>query len=345
MNLSITTVPTDYVLSLVRLLERQGADPGPLLEAVEIAPAELQRPEMSAKKYSKLYQKAMLTVRDEYFGMPSGGRVPNGTFRMMCLCIIHCATLGQAVQRCSEFHDIARGSKVKPVLEQRGRSAAIAMGGVESVDDEEFHRLMADCPPSVIRTGLSAWHHFLCWLAGRRVELSGVDFSFAKPNDFVDYEVLFQAPLRFGQPSNQLRLEAGQLELPLVQTEESLEGFLKTAPYQLLVMVDGDNSLKSRVQAIIGRDFSREMPSAEAVAHSLNMSVTTLRRRLQQERTSFQKIKDECRREAAINYLSYPDLSNNDIAALMGFDETSAFFRSFKKWTGMTPGDYRRSVL
>jgi AraC-like DNA-binding protein len=75
------------------------------------------------------------------------------------------------------------------------------------------------------------------------------------------------------------------------------------------------------------------------------MSVTTLRRRLQQESTSFQKIKDECRREAATSYLSYPDLSNNDIALLMGFDETSAFFRSFKKWTGMTPGDYRRSVL
>ncbi|WP_210397441.1 AraC family transcriptional regulator [Motiliproteus sediminis] len=345
MSLSTTTVPSSYVLSLVKLLEAQGTDPQPLLEAAEIEPQELERAEIEAKKYSKLYQKSMLAVRDEYFGMPSGGRVPNGTFRMMCLCIIHCKTLGQAVQRCSEFHEISRGSKVKPVLEQRGRSASIGMGGVEGVDEEQFAGLMSACPPAVIRTGLSAWHHFLCWLAGRRVELTGVDFSFPKPDDAADYEVLFQAPIRFAQARNQLRLESGQLELPLVQTEESLEGFLKTAPYQLLVMVDGDNSLKSRVQAIIGRDFSREMPSAEAVAKSLNMSVTTLRRRLQSENTSFQKIKDECRREAATNYLSYPDLSNNDIAALMGFDETSAFFRSFKKWTGMTPGDYRRSVL
>jgi AraC-like DNA-binding protein len=120
---------------------------------------------------------------------------------------------------------------------------------------------------------------------------------------------------------------------------------LKTAPYQLLVMVDDDNSLKSRVQSIIGRDFSREMPTAENIADSLNMSVTTLRRRLQKETTSFQKIKDECRREAATNYLSCSELSNTDVAVLMGFDETSAFFRSFKKWTGMTPGDYRRSAL
>ncbi|MEH6650682.1 MAG: AraC family transcriptional regulator [Motiliproteus sp.] len=345
MHISGATVPTSYVLSLVKLLEGQGVELKPLFEAAEIEPEQLQGTSIAAKKYSKLYQQAMLNVRDEYFGMPSGGRVPNGTFRMMCLCIIHCQTLAQAVQRSSEFHEISRGSKVKPILEQRGRQYCISMGPVGTVAQADFNHLISACPSTVIRTGLSAWHHFLCWLAGRRVELTGVDFAFAKPSDAADYEVLFQAPVRFGQAANQFRLAASQLELPIVQSEESLVGFLKTAPYQLLVMVDGNNSLKSQVQAILGRDFSREMPSAESVAFSLNMSVTTLRRRLQQEQTSFQKIKDECRREAATSYLSYPDLSNNDIALLMGFDETSAFFRSFKKWTGMTPGDYRRSVL
>ncbi|HEY5718181.1 MAG TPA: AraC family transcriptional regulator, partial [Motiliproteus sp.] len=214
MSLS-TTVPTSYVLSLLKLLEGQGVDPQPLMEASEIAAAELRQGEIAAKKYSKLYQKAMLSVRDEYLGMPSGGRVPNGTFRMMCLCIIHCSTLAQAVQRCSEFHEISRGSKVKPVLEQRGRQMLVAMGPVSEVAAAEFEQLMAACPPSVVRTGLSAWHHFLCWLAGRRVELSGVEFSFPKPEDAADYEVLFQAPVRFNQPRNLLRLETAQLELPL----------------------------------------------------------------------------------------------------------------------------------
>ena len=68
-----------------------------------------------------------------------------------------------------------------------------------------------------------------------------------------------------------------------------------------------------------------------------------MRRRLNDEKTSYQNIKDECRKEAAITYMNVPQLSINDIAALMGFDEPSAFFRSFKKWTGMTPGEYRKS--
>ena len=128
------------------------------------------------------------------------------------------------------------------------------------------------------------------------------------------------------------------------KSEESLRAFLKTAPYQLIVMVDNDRSLKSQIMAMIGKDFSRDMPGAEEVARTLGMSVSTLRRRLQEEGTSYQAIKDGCRKAAAINYLSSPQLSINDVSALMGFDEPSAFFRSFKKWTGMTPGEYRREL-
>lgn len=108
-------------------------------------------------------------------------------------------------------------------------------------------------------------------------------------------------------------------------------------------MVDDDTSLKSQVIALIGKDFSQELPSAEEVAYRLHMSVSTLRRRLLEEDTSYQKIKDECRKVAALNYMNSPQLSISDVAGLMGFDEPSAFFRSFKKWTGMTPGEYRRS--
>ncbi|OMH28361.1 AraC family transcriptional regulator [Motiliproteus sp. MSK22-1] len=339
------TVPTSYVHSLLKSLDSQGSGLQALLDAAEIDLRDFERDEFPASKYSKLYQKVMWMMRDESFGMPSGGRVPNGTFRMMCLCVIHCKTVGQAIQRCSEFYEICRGARIKPALETRGRYAQVMMSPVGPVPHEEFMEIINDSTEMAIRTALSVWHHYVCWLAGRRLELESVSFSFSKPANVSEYEVLFQAPVRFNQSDNLIKFSSTLLDLPIIQTEETLEGFLKTAPYQLLVMVDDDNSLKSRVQSIIGRDFSREMPSAESVAESLNMSVTTLRRRLQREDTSFQKIKDECRREAATNYLSCPELSNNDVAVLMGFDETSAFFRSFKKWTGMTPGDYRRSAL
>ena len=343
--MSDITVPASYVSSLLKSLEGNPNELAELLELADISPQELQQSELSAVKYGKLYQKAMWLMRDESYGMPTGGKVPNGTFRMMCLCCIHCVKLGDALQRCSEFYDLCRGARTRPMLEFRGKQAMVSLAPLSNVSQQEFEEILASYSSTSIRTALSAWHHFQSWLVGRRVKLSAVHFAFPRPEDSNDYEVLFQAPVKFNQSSNQLRYDIEQMDLPLVQTEQTLQGFLKSAPYQLLVMVESDNSLRAQVRSLIGRDFSRSLPSAEQAAESLHMSVTTLRRRLQAESTSYQKIKDECRREAATNYLNCPELSNTDVALLMGFDETSAFFRSFKKWTGMTPGVYRRSVL
>ena len=66
------------------------------------------------------------------------------------------------------------------------------------------------------------------------------------------------------------------------------------------------------------------------------------RRRLEAEGTTFQTIKDELRRDTAIHRLSHGSSSVTAIAAELGFQEPSAFRRAFKKWTGKTPGDYRR---
>jgi len=96
-----------------------------------------------------------------------------------------------------------------------------------------------------------------------------------------------------------------------------------------------------QVRRIMGYDLSHGFPSFEEVASALNVSPPTLRRHLRKEGVSYQGLKDRCRKDTAIAYLSRPELSVSAIAALMGFTDPSAFHRSFKKWTGLTPGRYR----
>ncbi len=338
------TVPAGYVRYLLDLAEDQGFDVDELLQHVELNREDITgRNELPAIQLGLLYQHIMWIAQDESFGMLSGGRVPNGTFRMMCHCIIHCRTLERALWRCSDFYEICRGSKIKPQLVRRGRYAKISFAPIDSLSDAEFAQMMAQESPTRIRTSLSMWHHFISWLIGCRLELKAAYFAFPEPDDTDMFRTLFQSEIKFDQHENAIVFPSRFLDLPLAQDEDTLRGFLKTAPFQLIVMVEDDNSLKSQVISMIGKDFSRNLPSADEVAHSLHMSVSTLRRRLLEEGTSYQKIKDEARRAAAINYMNSPQLSINDVAILMGFDEPSAFFRSFKKWTGMTPGDYRRS--
>lgn len=337
------SVPMSSVRYLLKAVEEQGLNQQAILDSLEITQDEITHNEfLSAYQYGMLYQKIMWLMQDESFGMLSGGKVPNGTFRMMCLCIIHSKSLSQALYRCSDFYEICRGPTVKPVLIKKGRFALVTLAPIDETI-KDVKSLVELESKEQVRTTLSMWHHFISWLIGRRLHLKAAYFSCERPEDVEYYKTLFQSEVKFNQHANALVFPANYLDMPIMQTEDSLRGFLKTAPYQLMVMVENDNSLKSQVMALLGKDFSREMPSADEVASTLNMSVSTLRRRLNDEGTSYQHIKDECRKEAAITYMNAPKLSINDIAALMGFDEPSAFFRSFKKWTGMTPGEYRKN--
>jgi AraC-like DNA-binding protein len=103
------------------------------------------------------------------------------------------------------------------------------------------------------------------------------------------------------------------------------------------------NNLSAQVKAMIGHDFSEGFPGFETISSALNMSAPTLRRRLKREGTTFQRLKDDARCEAAKVCLERPELSINEVALQMGFTDPSAFHRSFKKWTQQTPGQFRAS--
>src|SRR5690606_32132358 len=87
-----------------------------------------------------------------------------------------------------------------------------------------------------------------------------------------------------------------------------------------------------------------EWPDFNAFARALHMAPSTLRRRLEDEGQSFQAIKDELRRDLAIHYLCHTSKSVMDISSELGFSESSAFHRAFKKWTGAGPGEYRQRL-
>jgi AraC-like DNA-binding protein len=97
--------------------------------------------------------------------------------------------------------------------------------------------------------------------------------------------------------------------------------------------------VRRRLRSSIG---APEWPVLEDVASEFHMSPTTLRRRLEAESMSYQGVKDEVRRDAAIHYLCNTSLSVVDIGSLLGFQEPSAFRRAFKKWSTVQPGEYRR---
>jgi len=339
-----SVIPSRYVLRLIEKAMQSGCDREQLLLAAELDWETLnQREEISGREYGLLYQAVMRTTEDEWFGMFVGGKVPLGSFRMMCLSLLSCTNLKQAIIRAGEFAEICRGMKIRFRLDEfdENNACLVSMAPVHYCTQPEFDSLIASAEPAYLLTTLITWHKFAEWLTGKQIALKSIQLSC---NSDITIEPLAYAQeesIEYNCRDNGFAFSRECLEYPLVQDHDSLMAFLRTAPYHLVTEDALKLTFAEKVRNILKRDVSGAMPSAEQLASQLNMSVTTLRRQLAKDEASYQKLKDDCRMEAAIHYLSCLELSNSDIADKLGFDEPSAFFRSFKKWTGQTPGEYR----
>lgn len=339
------TVPIAYVKTLLSEVEHRGYSSRQLLQDLDILPEDLAHFNFPAVQYGQLFQRAMRVLQDEWFGLLSGGRIHIGSFRMLTLFAIHCSSMRQAIQRSQDFCRICRGFKISGEMIADENSAIICLAPLNFTSEEEFDRLLREVKPVNIHTTLAAWHHFYSWLVGVNVPLQKVYFTFSENELVEEMAQLSAESVAFNQEFNGFEFASGFLEYPVVRTEDDLDEFLRLAPFNLFVSQEQSLALAPRVKKVLAQHVGDNSLGAEQVSARLNMSSTKMRRTLQGEATSFQKLKDESRMEAAFHYLSCPELSNREVAEKLGFDEPSAFFRAFKKWTGVTPGQYRAEKI
>ncbi|VUD48036.1 putative HTH-type transcriptional regulator [Thalassocella blandensis] len=344
--MSVPMVPVQYALNLLEQAQKSGCKVEELLKELELDQDYFDnRSEVPALKYGEIYQVVMRSTQDEWFGIFADGKVPLGAFRLMCLTLLHCSDLSQAIIRAGEFADICRGLQVRYTLSLADGKAKLTLSPSRSMSQEEFNQKVSQAAPETLLASLLTWHRLSEWMIGIEIPVQTMTVSFSQSVENMPHNLSRLPQITYGSEANSISYDAKFLAYPVVQNQDSLMSFLRTAPYHLVTEDHQHVRTADKVRNILKRDVSGNMPSAEAVASQLNMSVTTLRRQLQKDDTSYQRLKDECRMEAAFHYLSCQELSNTDIAEKLGFDEPSAFFRSFKKWTGQTPGEYRANLV
>jgi AraC-like DNA-binding protein len=85
--------------------------------------------------------------------------------------------------------------------------------------------------------------------------------------------------------------------------------------------------------------------SQERLACLMNMSVSTLHRRLKAEQTSYRKILDEVRCDLAVYHLNRTTESISEIAYHLGFGDVSNFSHACQRWLNTSPRAYRKKKL
>jgi AraC-like DNA-binding protein len=119
------------------------------------------------------------------------------------------------------------------------------------------------------------------------------------PSYVDELKIMFPGTLSFGKLSNSISFDAKYLKKPLVRTHKEVKKFLAHHPANIMAIPGGETTLESRIEReIMDMDSSKlNFPKVSALANKLNMSSLMLYRKLKEEGTSYQKIKDDMRRE------------------------------------------------
>ncbi|MHB8949037.1 MAG: AraC family transcriptional regulator [Rhodoferax sp.] len=187
-------------------------------------------------------------------------------------------------------------------------------------------------------------HGVASWLVGRELPIETLGFGFARPAHFMEYAQLFPGPVSFDQSCTSVSFSEQVLRQGFHRSKGELLKFVQRAPDDWIFVTFDHGPTSTRVRAYLLASAAADQ-SLDAVAAALFMSGRSLSRGLALEGGAFQKIKDEVRRDLAIERLVKTNESIDEIAALAGFDNTPAFHRAFRAWTGSTPGAYRRPTL
>lgn len=202
-------------------------------------------------------------------------------------------------------------------------------------------------PTPVVRQGVELWLASFVSLPRLVIDedwsLREVCFSYPRPADTASVEEFFGVPLCYDCPRTQIVVDAAVLDLPVTQCDTQLSAILQRHCDELLEQLPAEQSLQAQVHRAIASELPSGDPGLAAIAERIGTSARTLQRRLSDAGTSHKQLLDDTRRELAARYLTEGSLAISETAVLLGYSEASAFQRAFKRWTGQTPADFRRS--
>jgi AraC-like DNA-binding protein len=350
------TVAIAFVCSAVAALAA-----GPRAQALaeaDISPLLLTQPKarVPAAAFARLWMAVARLLDDEFFGLDAR-RMKVGSFAMLCHALVGQPTVGAALRLALRglgllFDDIAAslrlgGGVASVVIDNRIGQGRRGVGATDAADAA----CVADARRFADETLLVMLHGLLCWLAGRRVALSRLDWAHPQPAHSDEYRRMFSPLLRFDAGATAICFDARVLQAAVTLSPAGLKAFLRDAPQSVFLKQVVATGLSDRARRLCREALDRgdPAPTLARVAGALDLSAATLRRRLEGEGASWGHLKDEVRRDLALQLLgaghSGRAPSVGEIAARLGFNDASTFYRAFRKWTGCAPGAWRTAAV
>lgn len=319
---------------LWKYLESCKIDPAPIYRRAGIEPKLLSNPEarISNSKMDLVWNEVVELLNDPTFGVKMVHFWHPSMMGALGYAWLVSATLRNAMGRIDRYiHAVSEGLETQLEETPAGLKLSFGIVGKEKIPPQQ-HTLI-----------IAMVMHMCRFNYGDELNPTQVCLARNEPANKQEIVDFFRSDVVFDAEVDSITLARADVDRELSSANKHMALMHDEFLMKYLIKIKkGD--IVNQVKTIILDHLPDGQVSEEMVARQLNLSERSMQRRLKEHETSFREALDNVREMVAKQYIKNPLNRMSDIAFLLGFSEQSAFSRAFKKWTGLSPVQYRRTI-
>lgn len=322
-----------YGLSpLATYLKSLDIDFAPFFTVADLSPESMKDPNaiMTLEQELAITKAVIDELGDPALGLFIGPRYHLSTFGMLGMAMMSSENLHHGLHTLSGFHGLCW---------TRLRWRQLLDNDTAILEGQEIESLRP-CLNYLLERDFTALVVMCSEMLGTQLTLKEVRFKHSAPKYASQYEEVFECPVRFDAEHNALVFSADWLKATLPQANQAVFDVYNAQCHDLLERLEGEQSFVKMVECMV-LDGTGNYLTFEQLAARVNMSPRTLRRRLEQEGTTFQQLLTKVRSALAKELLLTGKLSVEQVAERLGYSDPSSFYHAFKRWTGKSPSSFR----
>lgn len=336
-TLLVGVLPASAAQWLVQVLVEDGHASADILAGTALGSDWPTQPDatLTTLQYERLVHNALATSADPALGI-SVSRQMNFLSRngFWGYAVMSCTTLGDALETAFRYWPLT-GSLMRVEKTDTAQGAQVTL-------TPAFAFVQGDVWRFAVEKFLFSTLASLGWMVERSAAFASVGLRYPAPAHAQRYHDALGCTVQFGAALDQVLIPHAALQWPLVTSQPQLADMCRERCTQALLRLRGNDAFVAAIQEYVWAHIQRT-PTLDMVAAHLGTTPRTLRRRLQERGSSFQRILDGVRETLARDYLHNTALSIDQIASLIGFSEPTTFRSTFKRWTGQSAAELRRT--
>jgi AraC-like DNA-binding protein len=324
------------VTGLLEAIEARGGDPDKILHRFGIERSAFSEPEgfIPSSLFAGVLEEAAQATADDCFGLHFGENYNPRNIGPLVYVVLNSPTIRAGIENFERYLHVYNEA-AKWFFTSEGNRGYIRYLltdlGINSLRHSNEH-------------AMTIAFNTLRMMVGSEWAPMEVQFAHEAPEQTSEHLRIFHAPVSFGCKTNAIVIDRQFVEREVAAADQRLYQILKRYLDQVLSEMPREDSLLASVRRATAETMRAGDLKLARVAKQMAMSARTLQRQLKERGVDFKQLTDATRRRFAVNYLKDRKNTLTEVAFLLGYSELSAFHRAFKRWTGSTPLDYRRSV-